>query len=86
MPAITIFTKPTCEFSAEAKDLLHSKGIAYHEIDVMDDAENRAQMLALAKGRRTTPQIFIGDLHVGGCDDLHELERNGQLDLLVKAA
>ena len=70
----------------EAKGLLAGKGVTVSEINVEDDAKFRQEMLAKSGGRRTVPQIFIGDRHVGGCDDLFELERSGELDRLLQGA
>ena len=75
---IEIYTTPICPYCIRAKRLLDAKGAAYDEIDVMGDNEKRGEMMRRS-GRRTVPQIFIGGRHVGGCDDLMELERSGQL-------
>ncbi len=82
-PAITIYTTRTCPFCIRAKSLLREKNAQYDEIDVGADPSVRAQMTQRANGRRTVPQIFIGDRHVGGCDDLFDLERQGRLDALL---
>ena len=82
-PAITIYTTRTCPFCIRAKGLLREKNAQYDEIDVGADPSVRAQMTQRAGGRRTVPQIFIGDRHVGGCDDLFDLERQGKLDALL---
>lgn len=82
-PAITIYTTRTCPFCNRAKGLLHEKNVPYDEIDVGGDPAIRARMTQRAHGRRTVPQIFIGDRHVGGCDDLFDLERQGKLDGLL---
>jgi glutaredoxin 3 len=66
-----------------AKRLLGTKGITYTEIDVAGDPDKRAAMTQRANGGRTVPQIFVGDTHVGGCDDLMALERMGKLDPLL---
>ncbi len=84
-PTITIYTTPACPYCHAAKALLREKGVAFEEIDVQD-ASRRQQMMKRANGRRTVPQIFIGATHVGGCDDLHELDRRGALDPLLKAS
>jgi glutaredoxin 3 len=81
-PHITIYTTPACPYCHAAKGLLTRKGAGFEEIDVQDAARRR-QMTERAKGRYTVPQIFIGDTHVGGCDDLHELDRRGALDPLL---
>ena len=78
-PQITIYTTRYCPYCHAAKALLSKKGVSFDEIDV-SDPDLRQKMTARANGRRTVPQIFIGDTHVGGCDDLHELDERGQLD------
>jgi len=85
MPRVEIYTKFLCPYCARAKKLLDGKGVAYEEIDISMGGEKRNEMLQRANGRHTVPQIFIGDRHVGGSDDLAELERNGQLDPLLAA-
>jgi glutaredoxin 3 len=85
-PTITIYTTRTCPFCIRAKGLLREKNAQYDEIDVGGDPSVRAQMTQRAHGRRTVPQIFIGDRHVGGCDDLFDLERQGKLDALLTGA
>jgi glutaredoxin 3 len=72
-----------CPYCTRARELLMSKGVDFEEIDVDARPEARTEMMARS-GRRTVPQIFIGTTHVGGCDDLHELEANGRLDTLLK--
>jgi glutaredoxin 3 len=83
MPAITIYTKPGCPYCHAAKALLAKKGAAYTEIDVSRPADQRAMSLK-AQGRSTVPQIFIGEHHVGGCDDIHALDARGGLDPLLR--
>ena len=83
MQKVTIYTTPYCPYCHAAKALLKQKGVAFDEIDVQD-AATRQQMMLRANGRRTVPQIFIGDTHVGGSDDIHELDRRGQLDPLLQ--
>lgn len=80
MKPVTIYTTSTCGYCAAAKRLLASKGVTYEEIDVAREPARRAEMMQRAAGRRTVPQIFIGDAHVGGCDDLYALESAGGLD------
>ncbi|MGA7267471.1 MAG: glutaredoxin 3 [Hyphomicrobiales bacterium] len=82
---ITIYTTPYCPYCHAAKALLNRKGAAFEEIDVQDPAL-RQQMMLRANGRRTVPQIFIGEIHVGGSDDIHELDRRGRLDSLLVSA
>ena len=83
MPPIVIYTKSWCPYCQSAKDLLRRKGAAFTEISVDGDRAGQAQMAAKAGGRSTVPQIFIGDSHVGGCDDLYALDRQGRLDPLL---
>jgi len=83
MPRIEIYTKAFCGFCVRAKQLLAAKGVEFEEYDITLGGPRRAEMLQRAHGRSTVPQIFIDDRHVGGCTDLHELERNGQLDPLL---
>ncbi len=81
---VTIYTTPICPYCRMAKQLLQRKGASFEEIDVMGKPELRAQMQAKS-GRNTVPQIWIGDRHVGGCDDLYDLEAEGGLDPLLAA-
>jgi glutaredoxin 3 len=81
-PAVVIYTTGWCPYCARAKKLLEKKGIAFSEFDVEASPDKRAEMQTRS-GRRTVPQIFIGDTHVGGCDDLHDLEDEGKLDALL---
>lgn len=83
MVDVTIYTRMMCGYCAAAKRLLDSKGVAYTEHDASFSPELRQEMIARAGGRSTFPQIFIGDIHVGGSDDLHALERAGRLDDLL---
>lgn len=83
MPKVEIFTKFTCGYSARAKALLDEKGVAYEEHEISMGGPKRAEMLERANGSTTVPQIFIGDAHIGGCDDLFALERDGKLDALL---
>ena len=83
MRQVEIYTTPTCPYCMAAKRLLAKKGVGYREIDVSRDPDERAAMTQRANGRRTVPQIFIGDTHVGGSDDLHALEHEGRLDALL---
>lgn len=85
MPPITIYTKATCPFCHAAKDLLRKKNARFDEIPVDGNSSLQAQMSELAGGRWTVPQIFIGAAHVGGCDDLYDLEHEGKLDALLAA-
>jgi len=86
MPKVTIYTTPFCPYCHSAKALLRRKNVDFSEIDVSYDAQERQQMMAKANGRRTVPQIFIGETHVGGSDELHALDRQGKLDPLLAGA
>ncbi|MCE6961056.1 glutaredoxin 3 [Cereibacter sphaeroides] len=83
MKSVEIYTTPTCGYCQAAKALLRRKGVPFAEIDVSADPSLRNRMTERAGGRRTVPQIFIGEHHVGGCDDLHELDDAGKLDPLL---
>lgn len=85
MSGITIYTTPVCPYCVKAKALLSKKGYGQvHEIDVSQDTSLRDEMIQKSGGRMTVPQIFIGDVHVGGCDDLYALDEKGDLDPLLK--
>jgi glutaredoxin 3 len=83
MQPVEIYTSPLCGFCYAAKRLLKQKGINFSEIDVLSSPDRKPEMIKRANGGRTVPQIFIGDTHVGGCDELFALERAGQLDPLL---
>ena len=83
MPSVKIYSTKLCPFCYAAKSLLTKKGAAYEEIDVTFDPATRAKMSELAGGRTSVPQIWIGDRHVGGFDDLNALEAAGELDPLL---
>lgn len=83
MQSVTIYTKSTCGYCARAKTLLASKNVTFEEISVDGDYAKQEEMTKRANGGWTVPQIFIGSQHVGGCDDLHALERAGKLDALL---
>jgi glutaredoxin 3 len=85
MPPVIIYTTRTCPYCHAAKRLLDKKGVAFDEIDVTGQPNERRAMTVRAGGRTTVPQIFIGDRHVGGCDDLYDLDEAGQLDPLLAA-
>lgn len=85
MPVVEIYTKTFCPYCWRAKLLLESKGVEYQEIAVDFGGEVRQAMIQRASGRTTVPQIFIGEIHVGGCDDLMALDRAGKLDPLLTA-
>ena len=83
MPPITIYTKATCPYCVAAKSLLRKKNAPFDEIGVDGDRAAQAAMAERAGGHWTVPQIFIGERHVGGCDDIHALEAAGKLDALL---
>ena len=85
MTQIEIYTSPLCGFCHAAKRLLSQKGVEFAEVDVLQNPDRKPEMIKRANGGRTVPQIFVGDIHVGGCDDLYELERAGKLDQLLAA-
>ena len=85
MPDVTIYTRQFCGYCARAKQLLDAKGVAYEEKDASNAPELRREMVERSNGGSTFPQIFIGGRHVGGCDDLHALDRKGELDPLLAA-
>jgi glutaredoxin 3 len=85
MAHVTIYTKPFCPYCARALKLLTTKGADFTEVEAAFDPAKRQEMLAKSNGRATYPQIFIGDRHVGGCDDLLALDREGGLDGLLGA-
>lgn len=84
MADVVIYTTKVCPYCVRAKQLFQQKGVSYREIDVSHDAEERMALMERTK-RRTVPQIFINDAHIGGCDDLYALEREGKLDPLLAA-
>ena len=84
-PAVTMYMSEWCPYCRRARGLLTGKNVKFSEINVEDDLKFREEMIARSN-RRTVPQIFIGDRHVGGCDDLFELDRSGELDRLLQGA
>jgi glutaredoxin 3 len=84
MAKVTVYTRPFCGYCTRALGLLADKGVAVTEVEAGFDAEVRKEMI-MRSGRATFPQIFIGDRHIGGCDELMALERAGQLDGLLRA-
>ena len=86
MPQVTIYTKPFCPYCTRALALLGEKGVEFTEIEAAFDPKKKAEMVQRSGGRMTFPQIFIGDRHIGGCDDLYALDDRGQLDPLLEAA
>ena len=85
MKPVEIYTSAFCGFCVAAKRLLKKKGINYTEIDVGRQPNRRQEMMSRAGGRHTVPQIFIGDTHIGGCDELYALDRTGKLDPMLTA-
>ena len=85
MKPVKIYTTPFCPYCVRAKSLLTKKGITFEEVDVMMDDKARDEMLTKSGGSRTVPQIFVGETHVGGSDDLYALDREGKLDSLLGA-
>jgi len=83
MQLVEIYTSPLCGFCHAAKRLLKQKGVSFAEIDVFLHPSRKPEMIQRANGGRTVPQIFVGDIHVGGCDDLFALESDGKLDPLL---
>jgi glutaredoxin 3 len=85
MADVTIYTKPYCPYCIRAVSLLEKKGVEFTEIEAATDPEKRKEMIQRANGGATFPQIFIGDEHIGGCDDMMALEYDGKLDALLAA-
>ena len=85
MVRVEIYTTPWCGYCRAAKALLARKGVEFVEIDVSVVPDRRSEMVRRANGRWTVPQIFVGETHVGGSDDLHALDRAGKLDPLLAA-
>jgi glutaredoxin 3 len=84
-PVVTMYVSDWCPYCQRAKSLLTEKNVVFSEINVENDEKLREEMMARSN-RRTVPQIFIGDKHVGGCDDLFALDRSGELDRLIQGA
>jgi glutaredoxin 3 len=83
MAEVVIYTRDFCYYSDAARELLTRKGVTFTEINATGKRELRQQMIERAKGGSTFPQIFVGDTHVGGCDELYALEEDGKLDALL---
>jgi glutaredoxin 3 len=81
---VEIYTWRTCPFCVRAKELLSEKGVEFTEYSVDGDEAARSKMAERSHGQRSVPQIFINDRHVGGCDDIHDLDARGELDPLLK--
>jgi glutaredoxin 3 len=84
MKKVTVYSTTRCPYCLKAKRLLDSKNVQYKEIDITDDYEGRTKMIEKSNGMRTVPQIFIDETHIGGCDDLYELENKGKLDIILE--
>jgi glutaredoxin 3 len=82
---VEIYTSPLCGFCHAAKRLLNAKGVSFSEVNVLANPDRKQEMITRANGGRTVPQIFIGDTHVGGFDDMNALEQAGKLDALLAA-
>ena len=85
MKIVEIYTSKLCGYCHAAKRLLDSKSVSFQEVDISGNPELRSRMMVRTNGCHTVPQILIGDTHIGGCDDLHALERSGKLDLMLAA-
>ncbi len=83
---VEVFTTDYCPHCTRAKQLLKQKNVAFQETDLTHDPDGRERLVQRSGGRKTVPQIFIGDTHVGGCDDLYALESEGKLDPLLQGA
>ncbi len=83
MARVELYTKAYCGYCARAKSVLRDKGVAFEEYDITLGGQKRTEMLARSNGRTTVPQIFIADQHIGGCDDLIALDRDGTLERLL---
>ena len=83
MAEVVIYTRDFCYYSDAARDLLTRKGVAFKEINATGNRELRNEMIERANGGSTFPQVFIGDTHVGGCDELYALEEQGKLDAML---
>lgn len=84
MAAVTIYTRPLCPYCVRAVSLLKKKNVGFEEIDAGFNAAKKQEMIQKANGARTFPQIFVGDVHVGGCDEMMAMERAGKLDDLLR--
>ncbi len=85
MQPVEIYTTPFCGFCVMAKRLLTQKGVTFSEVDVSRDPDRRQEMMTRANGGYTVPQIFVGDTHIGGCDELMALDRSGKLDPMLRS-
>lgn len=85
MAQVTIYTRRFCGFCSAAVNLLKKKGVDFEEIDAPQGSPKRDEMIKRANGGSTYPQIFVGDMHIGGCDDMMALDRMGKLDALLQS-
>ena len=83
MAIVELYTSPLCGYCHAAKRLLDAKGVTFQEVDLSRSPELRSEMQTRANGRHTVPQIFIDDLHIGGCDELYALDRSGKLAAML---
>ena len=83
MPNVTIYTRAMCPYCSRAVSLLKDKKVQFEQIDAGMNAEKKAEMIQRANGARTFPQIFVGDTHIGGCDEMMALDRQGKLDAML---
>ncbi len=83
MAEVIIYTTNYCTYCVRAKDLLKKKGVAFKESDITNDNEMREKLVEITGGRKTVPQIFIDNKHIGGCDDLYALESQGKLNSIL---
>jgi len=86
MNKVEIYTSNTCGYCIKAKQLLEKKDVTYEEINISDSDKNLQEAIQRSNGQMTVPQIFIGGTHIGGCDDLYALEKDGKLDSLLNAS
>jgi glutaredoxin 3 len=86
MREVTIYTRAWCPYCQDAKALLRRKGVDFTEVEIDKEPARRIEMLERSGGRRTVPQVFVGDTHVGGCDELYALDEEGGLDPLLADA
>ncbi len=84
MPEVILYIRKFCGFCSAAKSLLKSKGVKFKEFDGTFDVKIKQEMVQKSNGGKTFPQIFIGGKHIGGCDELHALDRSGKLDPMLK--
>ncbi len=85
MAKVEIYTRDFCGYCTRAKELLRAKGVDFVEIDAGHDPDKRREMIQRSNGGYTFPQVFIGGAHVGGSDDIHDMDERGELDPLLKA-